>query len=84
MEFEIKKCNLIILKRGIKDEDCNIMLPNDLKISSLKEGDSYKYLGKLEAEDIHTKNTKEKVKVEYGAPKNFLSQNAVGEISSKL
>ena len=65
MQFGIEKCNIIILKRGIKDENCGIMLTNDLKISSLKEGESYKYLGTLEAEDINTKKTKEKVETEY-------------------
>ena len=65
MQFGIEKCNLIIPKRGIKDENCDIMLPNDLKISSLKEGESYKYLGTLEAEDINTKKTKGKVETEY-------------------
>ena len=62
MEFEIEKCNILILKRGIKDENCDLMLPNDLKISTLKEGKNYKYLGILEAEDINTKKMKEKVK----------------------
>ena len=65
MEFEIEKCNILILKRGIKDENCDIMLPNDHKISSLKEGENYKYLGIVEAEDINTKKMKEKVKAEY-------------------
>ena len=44
MEFRIGKCNILILKRGVKDENCDIMLLNDLKISSLKEGENYKYL----------------------------------------
>ena len=65
MVFGIEKSNILILKRGIKDENCDIMSPNDLKISSLKEGKNYKYLGILEAEDIKTKNMKEKVKAEY-------------------
>ena len=30
-EFEIGKCSILILKRGIKNENCDIMLPNDLK-----------------------------------------------------
>ena len=62
MEFGIEKCNILILKRGIKDENCDIMFPNDLKISSFKEGENYKYLRILEAEDINTKKMKEKVK----------------------
>ena len=42
------------------------MLPNDLKISSLKEGANYKYLGILEAEDIIiSKKMRGKVKAEY-------------------
>ena len=54
-----------MLKRGIKNENCDIMLPNDLKISSLKEGENYKYLGILQAEDISTEKIKGKVKAEY-------------------
>ena len=41
------------------------MLPNDLKVSSLKEGENYKYLGIRKAEDINTKKMKEKVKAGY-------------------
>ena len=65
MEFGIEKCNILVLKRGIKNENCDIMVPNDLKISSLKEGENYKYLGILEAEDISTEKIKEKAKAEY-------------------
>ena len=38
------------------------MLPNDLKIFSLKDSENYKYLGKPEAKDLSTKKMKEKVK----------------------
>ena len=38
-EFEIEKCNILNLKRGIKDKNCDIMFPNNLKISSLKGGE---------------------------------------------
>ena len=65
MEFGIEKCNILILQKDIKDENCDIMLPSDLKISSLKEGENCKYLGILEAEDIKIKKMKEKVKAEY-------------------
>ena len=61
-KFGIEKCNILTLKRDIKDENSDIMLPNDLKISSLKEAENYKYLGILGAEDINTKKMKEKVK----------------------
>ena len=41
------------------------MLTNDLKISSLKECEKYKYLGILEIEDINARKMKEKVKAKY-------------------
>ena len=44
MEFGIEKCNILILKRGIKDENCDIMLPNNLKKFSLKGGENFKHL----------------------------------------
>ena len=65
MEFGIENCNMLILKRGIKDENYDIMLPNDLKISSLKEAENYKYPGILDAENIITRKMNEKVKNEY-------------------
>ena len=61
----IEKCYILILKRGIKNQNCDIMLPNDLKISSLKEGENNRYLGILEAEEKNTKQMKEKVKAKY-------------------
>ena len=36
IELGIEKCNILVSKRGIKDGNSDIMLPNDLKISSLK------------------------------------------------
>ena len=64
MEFGIEKCNILILKRGINDKNRDIMLPNNLKIFSLKKGENYKYLGILEAKDINTKKMNENVKTE--------------------
>ena len=85
LDLGIEKCSILTLKKGIKDENCHIMLPKDLKISSLKKGENYKCLSTLVAEDINTKKMKEKVKVEYlNAPEKFLSQNSIVEISSKL
>ena len=58
MKFGIEKCNILILKRGFTDDNCDIMLPNNLKISSLKKGESYNYIEMLEAEDINPKDMK--------------------------
>ena len=43
----------------------DIMLPNALETSSLKESENYKYQGIVEAEDTYTKKMKKKVKAEY-------------------
>ena len=85
VEFWTEKCNILVLKRDIKDENCHIMLPNDLKISLLKKGENYKYLRIVEVEDINTKKIKEKVRAEFlNAPEKFLSHKSIVEISSKL
>ena len=65
MEFGIEICNILILKRGIKDENCDTMLQNDLNMSSLKEGENYKYLGRLEVENLNITKIKSKVNAEY-------------------
>ena len=80
MEFGIKNCNRLILKRGIKDENYDIILPNNLKISSLKEAENYKYPGILEAENINTRKMNEKVKTEYlGCTRKVLESKRNGE-----
>ena len=65
MEFGTEKCNIRILKRGIKDENCDILLQNNLKIFSLKERWELQVSRKTWAEDINTKKMKEKLKTEY-------------------
>ena len=42
-----------------------IQLPNDTIIKSLVEGESYKYLGVLEADEVMVNEMKNKVKKEY-------------------
>ena len=46
IDFRIEKCTILILKRVIKDKICDMgTLQDNLKISSLKESENYKYLG---------------------------------------
>ena len=40
-------------------------LPNDKVIKSLEEGESYKYFGVLEANEVMVNKLKDKVKIEY-------------------
>ena len=42
-----------------------IALPNKTTVKGLKEGDSYKYLGVIQADETKHHETKEKVKTEY-------------------
>ena len=65
MEFGIDKCAVLILKRGKIVKSHGIQLPDEQIMKSLKEEDSYKYLGILEADDIKHEQMKEKVKKEY-------------------
>ena len=65
MQFGLDKCAVLIIKRGKIVKSEGIELPNDEKIRSLKEDDSYKYLGILQSNEIQRKDMKEKVGKEY-------------------
>ena len=58
MQFGNQKRGKIIKLDGIE-------LPNDKVIKSLEEGESYKYLGVLEADKVMVNEMKDKVKKEY-------------------
>ena len=52
MQFAIDKCAMLVMKKGkiVKSDD--IQFPNDKVIKSLEEGESYKYLGVLEVDEV--------------------------------
>ena len=50
MEFGIEKCAILVLEKGKIVKSVGIELPNGKVIKSLQEGESYKYLGILEAD----------------------------------
>ena len=56
MEFDIEKCALLVMK---------IELPNQYKIRTLAEKETYKYLGILEADPIKQVEMKNKIQKEY-------------------
>ncbi|CAB4021725.1 Hypothetical predicted protein [Paramuricea clavata] len=65
MEFGIKKCGMLVMKRG-KIVECNgIQLPDEETIKSVEE-DGYKYLGILELDKIMEGEMKRKFVKEYG------------------
>ena len=50
MEFDIEKCAMLVIEKGKIVKSVGIELPDGKVIKSLQEGESYKYLGILEAE----------------------------------
>ena len=56
---------MLVMKRGKIIKLDGIELPNDKVIKSLEEGESYKYLGVLEADEVIVNEMKDKVKKTY-------------------
>ena len=50
IEFGIEKCAMLVMEKGKIVTSVRIELPNGKVIKSLQEGESYKYLGILEAD----------------------------------
>ena len=50
LEFGIEKCAMLVVEKGKIVKSVGIELPNGKVIKSLQEGESYKYLGILEAD----------------------------------
>ena len=65
MEFGIEKCALLVMKSGKRHLTDGIELPNQDKIRTLGENETYKYLGILEADTIKQVEIKNKIQKEY-------------------
>ena len=52
MEFGIEKSAMLVMGKGKIVKSVGIELPNGKVIKSLQEGESYKYLGILEADNF--------------------------------
>ena len=65
MQFGIEKCAVLRMHRGVMKDLSGIRLPDDCEIRGLKEGESYKYLGVLEADEIKSREMREKISTEY-------------------
>ena len=50
MQFGIEKCAMLVMEKGKTGKSVGIELPDSKVIRSLQEGESYKYLGILEAD----------------------------------
>ena len=65
MEFGIKKCAMLVMDKGKIVKSVGIELPDGKVIKSSQEGESYKYLGILEADKFSEEKMKLKVLKEY-------------------
>ena len=65
MEFDVEKCAMLVMKSGKRHLTDGIELPNQDKIRMLREKETYKYLGILEADTIKQVEMKEKIQKEY-------------------
>ena len=61
MEFGIEKCALPVMKSGKRHLTDGIERPNQYKIRTLAENETYKYLGILEADTINQVEMKNKI-----------------------
>ena len=55
MKFSIEKCSMLVMKRGKKVKSDGIKLPDDTVMKALRDGEGYKYLGILQADDLQKK-----------------------------
>ena len=65
MEFGIEKSAMLVMKKGKIVKSVGIELPDGKVIKSLQEGESYKYLGILEADKFLEEKMKLNVLKEY-------------------
>ena len=76
VEFAIEKCAMLIIEEGKIVKSVDIELPNGKVIKSLQEGESYKYLGILEADKFLEEKMKLNALKEYiRRLRKVLSQN---------
>ena len=65
IEFGIEKCSMLVMEKGKIVKSVGIELPNGKVTKSLQEGESYKYLGILEADKFLEEKMKLNVSKEY-------------------
>ena len=84
MEFGIEKCSLLVIKNGKWHLTDGIKLPNQDKIRTLAENETYKYSGILESDTIKQVEMKNKIQKEYIRElENYWRQNSIAETLSK-
>ena len=84
IEFGIENCAMLVMKSGKRHLTDGMELPNQDKIRTLGEKETYKYLGILKADTIKQVDMKEKNKKEYlRRTGKLLEKSHLAEIQSK-
>ena len=85
MKFRIEKCTMLVMKSGKQYLTGGIELPNEDKIRTLGEKETYKYLSILVADTIKRVEKIEKKlrKCFSGEPESYARQNYIAEALSK-
>ena len=65
LEFGIEKCAMLVMKSGKRHLADGMEPPNQDKVKTHAENETYKYLGILEADTIKQVEMKEKIQKEY-------------------
>ena len=65
MDFEVEKCVILTMKKGKMPNSDRIALSNKKTMKDLKQWDSCKYLGVIQADGTKQHEMREKVKTEY-------------------
>ena len=65
MDLGIEKCAMLVMKSGKRHQMDGMEVPNEDKIRTLREKETYKYLGIKEADTNKEVEMKEKIKKEY-------------------
>ena len=65
MEFGIEKCAMLVMKSSKRHMTEGMELPNPVKIRTMGENETYKYLGILEADTIKQVEMKDQIQKEY-------------------
>ena len=65
MEFRIEKCAMLVMEKGKIVKSVGIELPDGKVTKSLQKGESYKYLGILEADTFLEEKMKLNVSKKY-------------------
>ena len=83
MEFGLEKCAMLVMKSGKGNRTDGMELSNQDKIRTLKENETYKYLGILEADSIKQVEMEDKILKNISGKLETIREKTLAETPSK-